>query len=68
MPLEIPGAEIILLPFNSDLSKGLIASLEKVETPYVMRLDDDVLLIPQSQISDQVRFLQKHEEVVLALG
>lgn len=65
VPLEIPGAEIIHMPFNIGLSKGLIAALEKVETPYVMRLDDDVLLIPQSHIPDQVRFLQKHQEVDL---
>ena len=65
VPLEIPGAEIIHMPFNSGLCKGLIAALEKVETPYMMRLDDDVLLVPQSHIPDLVRFLQKHEEVDL---
>ena len=65
VPLEIPGAEIIHMPFNSGLSKGLIAALERVETPYVMRLDDDVLLIPKSQIPEQVRYLQKHQEVDL---
>lgn len=65
VPLEIPGAEIIYMPFNSGLSKGLIAALERVETPFMMRLDDDMLLIPQSRIPEQVRFLQKHEDVDL---
>ena len=29
-PLEIPGAEIIYLPFNSGLPKGMIATLDRV--------------------------------------
>ncbi len=65
-PLVIDGAEIIRLPFNSGLSKGLIAALERVETPYVMRMDDDLLLTPVSNIHEQLRFLQSHQEVDLA--
>lgn len=65
VPLEIPGAEIIHMPFNSGLSKGLIAALERVETPYMMRLDDDMLLIRQANIPSLVRYLQKHQEVDL---
>ena len=34
VPLEIPGAEIIYLPFNSGLPQGMIATLDRVETPY----------------------------------
>ena len=64
-PLEIDGAEIIHLPFNSGLSKGLIAALKMVDTPYVMRMDDDFLLTPRSRIHDQLAFLQKHPKVDL---
>lgn len=64
-PLEIPGAHIIHLPFNSGLSKGLIAALAEVKTEYVMRLDDDELLTPRSNIHGQLAFLQAHPEVDL---
>ena len=65
-PLDIPGAQIIHLPFNSGLSKGLIAALDKVETEYVMRMDDDYLLTPHSNIHKQLSFLQSHREVDLS--
>ncbi|MBR4751538.1 MAG: glycosyltransferase [Thermoguttaceae bacterium] len=64
-PLVIPGADIIHLPFNSGLSKGLIAALDKVKTEYVMRMDDDELLTPRSSVHDQLKFLQTHSEVDL---
>lgn len=64
-PLEIEGADIIHLPFNSGLSKGLIAALERMETPYVMRMDDDLLLTPRSNVHGQLKFLQTHMEVDL---
>lgn len=66
VPLEIPGAHIIHLPFNSGLSKGLIAALNEVKTEYVMRLDDDFLPTPKSNVHGQLRFLQEHPEVDLA--
>lgn len=66
VPLEIPGAEIVHLPFNSGVSKGQIAALEKVETPYMVRLDDDMLMVPQTHFERLLRFLQQHEEVDLA--
>lgn len=68
-PLVIPhmsrGDTIIHLPFNSGLSKGLIAALDRVETPYVMRLDDDLLLTPGTCVHDQLSYLQRHPEVDL---
>ena len=65
VPLQIEGAEIVHLPFNSGLSKGLIAALERVETPYVVRLDDDMLLTPRSHIHDELVYLQRHPEIDL---
>lgn len=66
-PLELQGdsLEIIQLPFNSGLSYGLNRALEKVKTPYVMRMDDDELLTLKTCLGDQVRFLEKHPEVDL---
>lgn len=62
-PLDLPG--VIHLPFNSGLSKGLAVALEKVDTPYVMRLDDDMLLTPQTNIHKELKFLMEHPEVDL---
>lgn len=66
-PLKISGdnVEIIHLPFNSGLSKGLNLALSKVKTPFTMRLDDDELLTPYSRIHEHLRFLQNHPEVDL---
>lgn len=68
IPLEICGdnAEVINLPFNSGLSVGLNKALERVTTPYVIRLDDDEVLTPFSKFHDHLRFLQKHGEIDLA--
>lgn len=59
------GDEIIRLPFNSGLSKGIIEALSRVETPYVMRMDDDVLLIPSTDVCKELAFLQKYKEADL---
>ena len=66
-PLELTGEnlEIIQLPFNSGLSRGLNKALEKVDTPFVIRMDDDQLLTPFTKIEKQVAFLQEHSDVDL---
>lgn len=66
-PLELTGEnlEIIQLPFNSGLSVGLNRALERVTTPFVVRMDDDQLLTPFSKIEKQIVFLKEHSEVDL---
>lgn len=68
-PLRIPDmAErdtIIHLPFNSGLGAGLATALEQIRTPFAMRLDDDELLIPRSNVHVELAFLQAHAEVDL---
>lgn len=73
-PLELtgPGLQIIQLPFNVGLSAGLNQALAAVETPFVIRMDDDELLSPASNFHLQLEFLLAHPEVdlvgVLPLG
>lgn len=64
-PLNIKGkyVNVIQLPFNSGLSFGLNRALEKVTTPYFVRLDDDMLLTRLTDIEGQLRFLENHREV-----
>lgn len=66
-PLELEGEnlEIIRLPFNSGLGLGLSKALERVETPYVIRLDDDELLTPFSNFHKHLRFLEEEKRVDL---
>ena len=66
-PLDLQGDSLttIQLPFNSGLSYGLNQALEKVDTPYVMRMDDDELLTVRTRLGDQVKFLEAHPEVDL---
>ncbi len=66
-PLEIDGeyVEVIHLPFNSGLSAGLNQDLERVTTPFVIRMDDDELLTPYTCFHKQLRFLLAHEDIDL---
>ncbi len=66
-PLDLTddSLTVIQLPFNSGLSAGLQRGLEAVTTPFVMRMDDDELLTPFTQIGRQLRFLQEHAEIDL---
>lgn len=67
-PLELKGENltVIQLPFNSGLSYGLNRALELVETPFVVRMDDDQLLTPYTKFGKQLEFLEQHSEVDLA--
>ena len=62
-PLDVEG--VLHLPFNSGLGIGLVKALELVTTPFVMRLDDDMLLTSKTNIHGQLHFLQNHPEVDL---
>lgn len=65
LALQDDSLQVIQLPFNSGLSYGLNRALEKVETPYVMRMDDDELLTVKTCLGAQVKFLEMHPEVDL---
>lgn len=52
-------------PFNSVLSVGLNRMLERVTTPFVIRMYDDQLLMPITKIEKQILFLKELTEVEL---
>ena len=66
-PLKLKGEnlKVINLPFNSGLSYGLNRALGEVETPFLIRLDDDELLTPFSKFGKHLDFLKNHPEVDL---
>ena len=60
LQIEADNVEVIHLPFNSGLSAGLKAALERVKTPYVFRMDDDELLTIRSMVHREVAYLEEH--------
>lgn len=66
-PLELSGAglEVIHLPFNSGLSRGLNQALARVRTPYTVRMDDDELITPCTNYHEHLKFLMEHPEIDL---
>ena len=58
--------EVVQLPFNQGLSYGLNRALERITTPFAIRMDDDELLTPLTNIGRQLALLQTHPEVDLA--
>ena len=67
-PLKLKGKnlEIICLGFNVGISRGLNAAIERVETEFTMRLDDDMLLTPFTGVERQLAFLKSHGEIDLS--
>lgn len=66
-PLEIglANVRVLQLPFNSGLCAGLQAALAEVDTPYVMRMDDDELLTVRSRVHRELEYLMRHPELDL---
>ncbi len=66
LKLKGEGLTVINLEFNSGISYGLNRALERVETPFTMRMDDDMLLTPFTKIHNQLSFLEAHKEIDLS--
>lgn len=70
-PLTVPdypqgsNLKILQMPFNSGLSKGLNLALAEIETPFMVRLDDDVLFTRRTDLAGELRILMAHPEVDL---
>jgi beta-1,4-N-acetylgalactosaminyltransferase 2 len=64
-PMSPPDGrvEIVAMPFNSGVSRGRNAALDRVRTPYVLVTDDDAVFTRGSGLADALRFLQAHPEV-----
>lgn len=62
---EVRDLKIIQMPFNSGLSKGLNLALAEIETPFMVRLDDDVLFTRRTDLAKELHFMKAHPEVDL---
>lgn len=56
-PRELPGVETIVLPFDSGVSAGRQAGLERVRTPNVLVLDDDFVFSRSTDLAAAVEKL-----------
>ena len=65
LKMDQDNVQVIQLPFNSGLSAGLKAALEEVRTPFVMRMDDDELLMIRSKVHRELKYMLDHPEIDL---
>lgn len=65
LQIEDENVQIIQLPFNSGLSCGLNRALHAVKTPYLVKLDDDILLTRKTNIHKELEFLEENEKADL---
>lgn len=64
-PMAAPDASttVLSLPFNSGVSVGRNAAIAAATTPYVMVVDDDVVMTAGTDLAGLVAFLEDHTEV-----
>jgi hypothetical protein len=68
VPVELDDIEVITLPFDSGVSAGRAAGLERVTTPYVINLDDDFIFTRKTKLTRAVKYLEKNTDVDLVAG
>lgn len=67
-PSTLLGVETIALPFNSGVSAGRRAAAERVETPFVLTLDDDFVLTRHSALSAPLAVLEANPIIDICGG
>ena len=61
-----PQAEVVRLPFDSGVSKGRNALLERVETEYFLLMDDDHWFSRQTRLDRMLEILERERFDILA--
>ncbi len=67
-PIEIGDAEIVALPFDSGVSAGRQAALDRVRTPFVMVADDDFVFMRDTALALAVARLVKNPAIDILGG
>ncbi|MEO5746853.1 MAG: glycosyltransferase [Ornithinibacter sp.] len=63
-----PGVVVIELPFDSGVATGRNAALARVESEFVMSVDDDFVFTPDVDLNRVVDYLRRNPEVDLVGG
>jgi glycosyltransferase involved in cell wall biosynthesis len=67
-PLKLEGVESIVMPYDSGVSAGRAEALKKVETPYMLLLDDDFIFHRHTQIAPVLKKLEGLDHVDIIGG
>ena len=67
-PRPIPGTTHVVLPFDSGVGAGRQAGLDRVETPFVLNLDDDFLAWRGTSLAAALDALTRHPLLDLVGG
>jgi hypothetical protein len=67
-PIDLPNVETIALPFDSGVSAGRQAALERVRTPFVMVADDDFVFLPSTALAPALAKLARNPRIDILGG
>ena len=62
-PAGLDGVEVVPLPYRSGTSRGRNEGLRRVETRYVLLLDDDFVFYRGTRVGDALALLDEHPEI-----
>ena len=68
-PTQFAAAtETIIMPYDSGLSAGRMAGLERIKTRYTLLLDDDYVFYRHSRIGDALSLMVQHPQIDIMGG
>ncbi|MEH6590023.1 MAG: glycosyltransferase [Halioglobus sp.] len=67
-PIRLPGVETVVLPYDSGVSAGRNAGLARVDTDYVLILDDDFVFNRKTDVLRAVRRIANNPEIDILAG
>ncbi|MGE5186558.1 MAG: glycosyltransferase, partial [Acidobacteriota bacterium] len=67
-PVQLPGVETIVLPFDSGVSAGRKAALDRVRTRYVLVLDDDFIFYNATRLAPALGKLARDPRIDILGG
>lgn len=68
VPIELGGVENVHLPYDSGVSVGRNEALRRVETPFVLVLDDDFIFTRHTTFSEPFRTITAHPDIDILGG
>ena len=68
VPCDVSGAEVIPLPFDSGVSAGRKAALERVQTEFTWVMDDDFVFYRETRLDRVIGLFDSHGEIDLIGG
>lgn len=67
-PSELAGVGLLRMPYNSGISAGRNAALERIDTPYFLLLDDDFVFYRRTKVADSLATIRSHPDIDILGG